>query len=72
MKTWVPITVALVLSVVMNAFPLVMAFVLEVEGWAEAGWAFYFYTIPLSLLLIVVGMLLTMILFFRRRRKKTP
>jgi heme/copper-type cytochrome/quinol oxidase subunit 3 len=69
MKTWVPITIALVLTFVMNAFPLFMAFVVEDEGWAQAGWVFYFYTIPLGILLILLGALISIILFFRRRRK---
>jgi hypothetical protein len=66
MKIWVPLTIALVLSFLMNAFPLFMAFVVKNEGWAQAGWALYFYTIPLTLLLLVLATLITIILFLQR------
>ena len=68
MKTWTPFVITLVVTVVMNAFPLFMAFVVGDEGWAQAGWAFYFFTIPLGALLLAMGFVISLILFFRRRK----
>jgi hypothetical protein len=66
MKIWLPLTVVVVLSFLLNAFPLFMAFVVKDEGWGQAGWALYFYTIPLTLLLLVLGTLTTIVLFLQR------
>lgn len=68
MKTWTPLIVALVVTFVMNAFPFFMAFVVGDEGWAQAGWAFYFFTIPLGALLLAGGLVISLIYFFRRRK----
>jgi NADH:ubiquinone oxidoreductase subunit K len=68
MKTWTPLLITFVITVVMNAIPVFMAFVVGDEGWAQAGWAFYFFTIPLGALLLVLGLVLSLVLFFNRRK----
>ncbi|MBX3051221.1 MAG: hypothetical protein KF753_07110 [Caldilineaceae bacterium] len=68
MKTWLPFLIALVVTVVMNAFPFFMAFVVGDEDWAQAGWAFYFFTIPLGALLLALGFVISLILYLRRRK----
>lgn len=65
MKTWTPLLAAIIISVLINVFPLVMAFVLRVEGWAQTGWVFYLFTIPISAVLIIGGLIISLFLYFR-------
>ncbi len=71
MKTWTPLLITFVITVVMNAIPVFMAFVVGDEGWAQAGWAFYFFTIPLGALLLVAGFVISLVLYFKRRKTKS-
>ena len=66
MNTWTPLIAAIVITVILNAFPLIMAFVLRVEGWAQAGWALYFFIVPFSLILLLIGLITSLYLFFTR------
>lgn len=68
MKTWTPLLISLVLTFLMNFFPFFMAFIVGDEGWAQAGWAYYFFTIPLGLLLLALGLIISLVLYFRRRK----
>jgi hypothetical protein len=68
MKTWTPLLISLVLAVILNAYPLVMAFVVQAEGWVQGGWAVYFFTVPLGGILIMSGLVISLVLFFRRRK----
>jgi hypothetical protein len=67
MNTWTPLIITVVFSVLMNVFPLFMAFVVRAQGWAEAGWVFYFFTIPAALVLLFLGLVISLVLFFRRK-----
>ena len=69
MKSWVPFVAALVITVVINAFPAFMAFVIGNDEWMQFGWVVYFYSIPFSLVLLIVGALISLILSYRRRAK---
>lgn len=69
MKTWTPFLASLVVTFLMNFFPFFMAFIVGAEGWGEAGWALYFFTIPLGILLLLLGLVISLILFVRRRQK---
>lgn len=60
MKIWNPLVTTLAISFVVNAFPFVMAFVLRVDGWAQTGWIWYFYTIPGALILTAIGLFLSL------------
>ena len=51
--------ISMIIVILMNTFPLVMAFVIEKEGWAQGGWAFYFYIIPFSVIILLVGLVMT-------------
>ena len=70
--TWIPLLIAILISICANLFPVFMDVILEADGWAGAGWALYarflFFILPASLGLIVVGLLLSLIIFFVRRR----
>ena len=68
MKTWTPLIVSVLLALVINAFPVFMAFVVRAEGWAQAGWAYYFLTIPAAIVLLLLGLVISLVVFFRRRR----
>jgi hypothetical protein len=41
---------------VVLAFPAFMAFVLEIQSWAQAGWALYFFLVPLAVVGGAVGL----------------
>lgn len=69
MKTWTPFLLSLVLTFLLNFFPFFMAFIVGDEGWGQAGWAFYFFTIPLGALLLALGLVISLVLFVNRRRK---
>lgn len=69
MKTWTPFLISLLVTFLLNFFPFFMAFIVRAEGWGEAGWAFYFFTIPLGALLLALGLIISLILFLRRRQK---
>lgn len=71
MKSWVPFVVALIITIVLNAFPAFMAFVVGDSGWAQVGWVVYFYSIPFSLVLLFVGALISLIMHRRRRSQST-
>jgi hypothetical protein len=63
-----PFKLAFYSSVLMNVFPAFMAFVVQAEGWAQAGWAFYFLTIPLSVALLLIGGVVSIVLGASRRQ----
>lgn len=65
-----PFKLAFYASVLMNLFPIFMAFVVRAEGWAQAGWAFYFLTIPLSAALLVIGGVVSIALGASRRQER--
>ena len=67
MKTWTPFKLSLLLTIVLLAAPLIMAFVFKMDGMAEAGWTMYFLLIPASLIAITIGLITSLILKFRRR-----
>ena len=67
MKTWTPLIVGVVITLLLNAFPWFMAFVIQAPGWAQAGWAYYFFTIPAGVVLLLLGLIISLVLFFRRR-----
>tara|TARA_B100000405_G_C16689359_1_gene412315 strand:- start:1227 stop:1475 length:249 start_codon:yes stop_codon:yes gene_type:complete len=66
--TWIPLLIAILISICANLYPILMAFVIEADGWVQAGWVLYFFLLPASLALIVVGWVLSLIIFFVRRR----
>ena len=75
MKPSLPLICSLILAFLMNAFPIFMAFIVGDEGWATAGWAFYFFTIPIGLLLILLGFIISLVLFFigrKNAKNETP
>lgn len=55
---WRPFYVALMLVMLINGFPLFMAFVLQANGWMELGWIWYLLSVPGSLFLLFVSLLL--------------
>ncbi|MCY0967120.1 hypothetical protein [Parathalassolituus penaei] len=67
MKTWTPFKLATLLAVLINAFPLLMAFVVQADGWKETGWVMYMLLIPAGLGLMLLGFITSMVMFFRRR-----
>ncbi len=66
--TWIPLLIAILISICANLYPILMAFVIEADGWVQGGWVLYFFLLPASLALIVVGWVLSLIIFFVRRR----
>ena len=67
-KPYFPLILTLAISIVMNAIPVIGAFVLNLPGWVGAAWVFYFFTVPISALLLLVGLILT-IIRYRKRSK---
>lgn len=67
MKVWNPLVVSIIIAIVINVFPLFMAFVLGSEQWKQSGWAFYFFTIPLGGILILFGFIISLILYFIKK-----
>ena len=67
MKPWTPLVITVVLAFLINFFPIFMAFVIKVDGWAQVGWVFYLFTIPLSGLLILIGGGISLRLYFKKR-----
>jgi len=57
-----------VISIVLNAIPYLGAFVLNLPGWAQTAWAFYFFTIPVGAVLVLVGIILTIILYRKQSK----
>lgn len=66
--TWIPLLIAILISICANLYPIFMAFVIEEDGWVQTGWVLYFFLLPASLGLIVVGWILSLIIFFVRRQ----
>jgi len=64
MNRWTPLLISILIVIIINAFPLVMAFVIEKEGWVQGGWAFYFYIIPASIIILLVGLIVSLKRFF--------
>ena len=59
----VPITASIVAAVAINSVPAIRAFGFQDEAWIQAGWALYFFLLPLGVGLGVVGLLATSICF---------
>jgi len=53
--TFLPLVLAVVSALVVNAIPVLRAVVLREEAFMDAGWAFYFITLPGGFIQLVVG-----------------
>ncbi|MGX5175485.1 hypothetical protein ACUR5C_15800 [Aliikangiella sp. IMCC44653] len=69
MKTWTPLIATSIVSLLLNAYPIFMASVVKAEGWLEAGWVWYYFSIPVTLVIFSVGLLTSVILYFARLGK---
>ena len=65
LKIWRPTLIALIICIALNAFPLIMAFVLNVEGWDQTGWALYILFIPASAIIMLIGLIISIIRLIR-------
>ncbi|MEL6372895.1 MAG: hypothetical protein AAFR04_02890 [Pseudomonadota bacterium] len=65
MTAWKPLLWAILIAFSINAFPAFMAFVVGDQGWVSAGWALYFFLIPLGALILVVGLIWSIIRAWR-------
>ena len=66
LKIWLPTLIALLICIALNAFPLIMAFVLNVEGWAQTGFVLYIFLIPASALIMLIGLIISIVRLIRR------
>ena len=66
LKIWRPTLLALLICIALNAFPLIMAFVLNVEGWDQTGWVLYILLIPASAIIMLIGLITSIIRLIRR------
>lgn len=69
MRTWTPLLAAVVLAILLNAAPVLLAFMVNAPGWREGGWAYYFLTLPAGVVIVAMGLIISWIL--HRRRHKT-
>ncbi len=60
MGNWLPFWIGFILAVAINMYPWFMAFVLKKEGWGMVGWVYYFFTIPIGIVLFVLGLLISL------------
>ncbi len=67
-KPYFPLVLTLVISIVLNAIPYLGAFVLNLPGWVQTAWVFYFFTIPIGAVLVLVGIILTIILYRKQSK----
>ncbi|MEL6287594.1 MAG: hypothetical protein AAFQ42_04195 [Pseudomonadota bacterium] len=55
---WGPLVRMAALTAALNAYPFIRA--LFSEAWANAGWVYLFYSVPLGLVLLAVGLVLSL------------
>lgn len=70
LKIWLPFLLATGLALLLNLYPIFMAFVLKVEGWGQTGWIFYFFTIPIGGGLVLIGLAISLIWTYMQKKKE--
>ena len=65
----VPIVSSLLSAVAINSVPAIRAFAFNEEAWVQAGWALYFFLMPLGAGLVMVGLVGTAACFTAKYSK---
>ena len=63
-RTLLPLLVAVLATIVVNAIPAIRAFALQEPGFVTADWACYFVTVPAAIIQLIVGGLASAVLAF--------